>query len=1594
MIPQIKELNFPRYATLLSATVDKVFMGDSTITTQIRIADDIIPDFSFDWLVNYSGAKYIMPKRIPQAAIDNQSVNTTVDLVFQHWAEYQLKRWFFFTVQAIDAGTAYPDKYIASVTLNLKDFCDLFNQVLDYYYHGKILLSLNPQWAYDIEPKKIDISNTRVWDVLTKLYEVFAVHWIIEPGSDNTDVSGEESYIIKVGYPVNEIDHIFQAGFDGGLLKLERQVQDDGIYNMLLGLGGEKNLPLRYFKKHDENNAGFSPDPDWIPELENIYFQRLHGATFRSYIQGWRAAHIEEYRAAYPDEEWELTVTEAAAAYAPWAWMRGYTDQTFDPVKFVADEFDTSANGYGVVAGSSIDKYGELMNGLADDEEIYPTIQGVELPDIGRIDEAIAVLPVTSDDIESSAKNDAVIHNVEGAKGTVLMEGGVRLTLRFDGPVFTVGDGKSGNFDIGPQTITLIKEDGAREPNAMVVVENAITTIINTTTNETISASGIPAGHYRYHVQLDLYNTSDKKFNVTVAYEKPTLTEATLQPEWSNTWGIWVKNIFQTAKQNIEDNGKWRLETDAEYADRVWRPILGDRAGGEAKVMFSDGMLALSEDYEFVITSTPRYDARRWKWTTVSPDGSVTNHEYTSEWFIPLGKSDADFEATGKYIPNVQQNAKPGDHFFFTGIDMPHVYVTEAEKRLDNSKKDKLADTKEIKPTWVVGLDRVRISNNGIEAGALINKLHPGDSFTIFDRRLIPGSAQEKLYIQSMKITFREAKSDDAALCPDVEVVLNDKYETTANPISTISGEISAIQKQIGSISNIEQIVRAIGDKLYLRKDGFPDMSLSPTQFFSLLTSGDFRNGMIGGEGWGFFKDGNGNWVLETDRLNIRQEMQVNTLVINQVEGRGGMSVDTAAYLEITDVVKTDAGYTCYFDQKEGTIANLFHVDDVAYCSRFTPENGSLKYYKRRVMEVAQNYVVLTKGYWVGNPSTGEIDTGVDGSGVPEKGDVVIQYGNYTDKERQYVKVRDVIGGGYERYIEGLDSVAAKGREYFFIGRQSGSYGNKPRWYVGIPESNIEFREGEFNLNGVKLSVTSRIGDKPIDEYIAGEIENTEIGTQNLLLDSELRSLRRWSCWPADHVQLDTSFTYNGHNTVRIRCLNLQEQLYAGILQSFTQNKYLACNPGEWFTVSVSVYCNNKSTVDDGVWIEPQFLKADTSVIVVGRSNITPTANGKWQRFSFKVQAPATAVSVSFYSYVGLNGEVWLAEPMLQRGVVATDWAKSPHDIDYITEALKEDTTIDGGLIQTSRVALGYTDESGNRVTTAGTNGISNPGDPGGGLAIFAGGDGLADDNATFAIRFDGTGYAANKTLKFLQDALHVGENGEIRLTKEGLFLMEGENIRLQITNKPVEIDPDRLATPVIEITDGRVVQGQCYPDVPSAIFTDIPPTTIEAVKQNELISVTIRASLDRTWIGSPYPFPTMQVAMINLDDDTVMASGSMQFATNAGATSVEIPLIATNSTTAYGTLAKVVIQYTIISGGVPSTYDPVNCRLMLNVQGTRSTEANSQNLIGNNGFYSIWDNAALGINNDVFVARVGYRAIRITNNAIEIDRGDGWVEL
>lgn len=1018
MIPDIKELNFPQYATLSQADITQNEMGEFVISAQVLIDGNIKPDFSYDWEIEFNGERYIHPLRSPQALKDNTSVNSKIDLIFHHWLVYELKREYFVQLASIKAGVVIPDKYITPLGLNIYDFITAFQGVLDYYYKGAIKIELNPDAVYSQDKAFLNISYSYIWEVLQELYKVFGVRWYIK---GNT---------IKVGYPAPEISHVFEYGYIKGLLSLERQVQDANIRNILLGRGGSTNLPKYYFKNAPENSK-YASDPDAIPELENYYFTELRGKTFRDYIQGWKTnPNRETHNGAIAIDTYDEVRGEIDFAY-----KKGHEDEHFDPIEFVKDDV-------------SIAKYGRLTGGLNNNEEIYPSIQNISLDGIGLVNEVVAVEPVLSDDVEQSVLDNSIFSNRNDIVYTHTIAFGEYVNVGYGKAreFFEVKEGFRGTVTWN-ESLKVIKDEWGSYVDATkdidYEVEDVKISIIHCETQQHYdNGVNLPEGSYYMTATCYIKNIYrgagyNQNLYVTLTIFNIKLTQGVFSDigeEWKPTFDVWIKNIWQTEKL--------ATETEQAYADRVWLPILGTE-GKEAAVTFSSGWLSSSSDWSFtVVKGGYAYD------TSKTIDG-VSSH-----WKLTLKKSDAELKATGKYIPNMGMQAGGGDTFFFTEIDMPHQYVLFGEQRVDEWKYKALEETKDIQPTWVSKFDKVRI--NKLESGdtdLLIKSLSVGALIRFADKRFIEGEIVR--YIQT--ITY---KYSDKAL-PDVEIVLSSKAPIVDNPVERLQGQVDLISAQIArpNASFVNQL-RQIFDSIYLRKDGVEDISSSPTSFKSVVKSDNFRAGMIGGAGWGVYRDMNGYTVAEFDHVKARLGFQANNFVINETEHIGGRQVYSAAGMVVTKVVENRNTYSCYFDQKGGSVANLFVVGDVAYCQKFDPQNNDIKFYKRAVTSKADDYIELSKSTSYGD-------------GIPSVGDVIIHYGNYTDANRQFVIIRDVIGGGYERMLCNLDSVYSEGKEYYFAGRIEGG---SPRWFVGDNEGEYaEWKDGELNVKG-RLKVGSSLG--------------------------------------------------------------------------------------------------------------------------------------------------------------------------------------------------------------------------------------------------------------------------------------------------------------------------------------------------------------------------------------------------------------------------------------------------------------------------------------------------------------------------------------
>ena len=152
-----------------------------------------------------------------KGAKGNESISSIIDLTFYHKGIYDLKRYFFVSTVELEAGNYNGDNYIVPLRLNIAEFVDYLNKVLSYYYGSTYkVLYLNPDYKYDEKPiERILTSTTRRYGMYIQDIRVVWSRWVWDTQDDNANIT-----IIKIGYPSIEVSHIFEYGFEGGLLKL------------------------------------------------------------------------------------------------------------------------------------------------------------------------------------------------------------------------------------------------------------------------------------------------------------------------------------------------------------------------------------------------------------------------------------------------------------------------------------------------------------------------------------------------------------------------------------------------------------------------------------------------------------------------------------------------------------------------------------------------------------------------------------------------------------------------------------------------------------------------------------------------------------------------------------------------------------------------------------------------------------------------------------------------------------------------------------------------------------------------------------------------------------------------------------------------------------------------------------------------------------------------------------------------------------------------------------------------------------------------------------------------------------------------------
>lgn len=958
-------------------------MGESTITATVKF--DQVMQFHPDWYVLLNGEKYKLGITEPSGKRSTTRINVEYTLIF-HSSREDLKRYTFMDFVEYGSGNPQPSQHTFSLqACTLGQLVNRFNINLQYYLGSLWTMELSK----DADPSVVaDLSfdKASLWDVLTELYKDYGVRWTIR--------SNEGYMTILVGEDATELQTIFEYGKGNGLISVERTNPTERIVTRLRGKGSEKNLPANYF--HAATSAFPIADPDTNSVLQGIFYNRLYPKCYRDYVRGYNSG----------EEDVEET----------WAYHQGVADKVAGKPMNIVD-FAKSDNEalWGISYGA-----------VEDNDEIYPTLQGATRDGV-ELDKVLAVSPIyvdAPDDGEAARQ----FTQVNGAKGSFQgrdtsirvngRDGGISTVLGISNAKSETADSETFTLETDINTVrakflvtptkfadhyaSAVGVTDPESPTLTTVVEMVANNwnfverlqLIDATTGDVVRtwngnnqdffdvvADDIPAGTYKFRSYIQWYKTTgttQDRLLYTIDWqlygcEYATYQNAISKKTFSETFDIWIGNVWNTSKQESE--------SDEAYACRVWAPLVSKE---ELTVMFSDGLLA-GEDYEFPIVGLVNDSDNLAEIIkkAIHYDTSVTG----SHWRLTLQKSDAEFEASGKYLPNSVINVLPGNHFFFINIQMPYdPYIYDAERRQQEYLEDQLSLLDVEQPTFAVVPSSVFMASLDE-----VDNVVPGNKIRLRDASLI-GSSYTTAYIQSITKRYTENKIN-----PDWSLVVSDQIIANGNPITLIEGKVDAISKQMYSSKQaIKDAIEAFA-QFYLRKDGLPDASFSATDFRAPVTFRDritdynFRQGDFGGYGFGVYTDPDGNRVVEADVLVGRVALRVNEFIFDQVEYVGGQKIYSAAAMTVSKVESTATIWRCYFDNKQGTVRNMFLAGDLAFCQRFNgTEEGGYTTYWAKVTAIGSDYIELSK-----------TDLMSAGSGSPAVGDNIIQLGNASDQDRQ-----------------------------------------------------------------------------------------------------------------------------------------------------------------------------------------------------------------------------------------------------------------------------------------------------------------------------------------------------------------------------------------------------------------------------------------------------------------------------------------------------------------------------------------------------------------------------------------------------------------
>lgn len=1301
--------------------------------------------------VVYNDEKYFL-KQTPTSSYSNE------DTRYKHEVEFVSERIvlnnvYFYDVVQGDANVDKPVSNSSDVTFfgDIHELARRLNYSLQY---ANVDYRVVVDAGISSEAKLVSFKDQFVANALQESYNTYNIPYYYV------------GKVIHIGYANNDIEHTFKYGIDNALLSITKANANYKVVNRVTGIGSADNIPYYYPNKDEkgDSKALYNGEVANVSITNEILYRKAKLSDVFTYKNIAKYINVITDGSEYNFDN-ELTETEKNI-WEIWQVCYPFTiDKISDYVTFNIDYYANDLRFINI----------ELWNGGQRIATHYKVGEFTRVCGLGDYEIRIGVGIYSEEE-----------HLPKSYAETIIGDIGVEVTQEIDSEVGWYLNDKKNNIvkleDYG-LSISTTPQDGDKitfkqysyikpQTNLMPPIyreslgdERFYNAINNTYVN--------PETKDFYLFENPFVDGKPKEHIVNFEDIKPSIVGMT------NGEGLRIDMFSEFA---WDENDSDEFDEEGNYIHPYFFAKLRRFDGDFGFNLFDHSI----EEDEMVISMTSGNcggcnfvigvdDETQRNTVQVDEDGNLKrdsngnvlygspqerqNDTSKYEVWIALKK---DIDTFGVIMPNATNNYKPKaeDTFVILHIDLPQSYIKAAENRLKEEIIKYMAMNNSEKFTFSITFSRIFFAQNPY----ILSQLNENSRL-----KIEYNNSTYLLYVSS----YSYSVTNDNPL-PEIRVELSDTLTIAQNAIQNAINEVKT--DIVNRIENNNWVNSIIG--YFLRKD-VDDRSKGRIASDSAIEVGKFVSGVSGAII--YVDKSTGQTIAEIDKLFVRMKAHFEQLeVVNGNSVGGKQIISPAGALQLSNVVDNGKDYyRCYFlnEQDGDSVENRFRVGDQAYCQRFNAKSGvynniSNKYYWRLVVGVGDDYIDLSKS---------DCD---EGSDIPSVDDIICHRGNRNDVDRQNVIEFSSVDNYSPSIIlyQGINSYSLVGKDIVSFGVDKTT--NRPfmnvygDMYVGDRNNTSYMRytpENGLEIKG-KLAVGTKLSDgRDLEQAIN---EATPEGYEEFVeeVTKGLESLQQQVDGAIESYFLEYDATLTNYPASE---WDTDEEKQAHLGDTFTNN--ISGDSWRWGLDSSGNYA----------WI--YISDTATKKALETASKAQDTADGKRRVF---IEQPTPPYDL---------GDLWAggSKMPLKRCIVAKDKGGSFADSDwdyadstqeqlagyeYLKRALSESTTVEGGLVQSSLLMLGYTKDGVFNVMS-GTNGLYDTTAKGGGIAAWYGGP-MADKEADSALveyaqslfRFDGSGYLAGGKISWDKDGAGKVANGGLSWDKNGVITL-GESIKISGDN-------------------------------------------------------------------------------------------------------------------------------------------------------------------------------------------------------------------